>query len=115
MYLTTALLSWARCCTRPVACQVLTSVLMASAPSTAAVSVGIAMTAASRHRTRQLTRANRDRDEPGRFGCGWVARTMLAGGGASGGASGDADGADDEDAWPPPLPPGAAWRPGDVH
>ena len=83
---------------------------MVSAPSTAAVSVGTAMTAASRHRTRQLTRANRDRDEPGRFGCGWVDRTVLAGGGAScappcDGASG-ASGT--EEAWPPPLPPGAA-------
>ena len=58
---------------------------MVSAPSTAAVSVGTAITAASRHRTRQLARANRDRAEAGFFGCGWVARTMLAAGGAPGG------------------------------
>src|SRR5580704_14834235 len=58
---------------------------MVTAPSTAAVSVGTAITAASRQRTRQLTRANRDRDEPGFFGCGWVVRTMLAAGGAPGG------------------------------
>jgi len=82
--LTTSPLSCARCWTRPVASHWLTSPLMVSAPSTAAVRVGTAMTAASRHRTRQLTRANRDRAEPGRFGCGWVERTMLAGGGSSG-------------------------------
>src|SRR5271165_7004734 len=58
---------------------------MVSAPSTAAVSVGTAITAASRQRTRQLTRANRDRAEAGFFGCGWVAWTMLAAGGAPGG------------------------------
>ena len=58
---------------------------MVSAPSTAAVSVGTAITAASRQRTRQLARANRDRAEPAFLGCGWVARTMLAAGGAPGG------------------------------
>ena len=58
---------------------------MVSAPSTAAVSVGTAITAASRQRTRQLARANRDRAEAGFLGCGWVARTMLAAGGAPGG------------------------------
>src|SRR5689334_23287996 len=56
---------------------------MVSAPRTAAVRLGTAMMAASRQRTRQLTRANRDREEPGRFGCGWVAETMLAGGGTA--------------------------------
>ena len=86
---------------------------MVSAPSTAAVSVGTAMTAASRHRTRQLTRAKRDRPEPGRFGC--VARTMLAGGGASGappcaGTSGDSGAR-----LLPPWAPGAPGYPGDVH
>ena len=83
--LTTSALSCARCWTRPVACQLLMSPLMVSAPSTAAVRLGTAMMAASRQRTRQLTRANRDRDEPGRLGCGWVVRTMLAGGGEPGG------------------------------
>ena len=58
---------------------------MVSAPSTAAVSVGTAITAASRQRTRQLARANRDRAEAGFLGCGWVARTMLAAGRAPGG------------------------------
>src|SRR5690349_14093267 len=56
---------------------------MVSAPRTAAVRLGTAMMAARRQRTRQLTRANRDREEPGRFGCGWVAETMLAGGGTA--------------------------------
>ena len=45
---------------------------MVTAPSTAAVSNGTAIKAASRHRTRQFLRANRDRAEPGRLGCGWV-------------------------------------------
>src|SRR5580693_9294401 len=56
---------------------------MISAPSTAAVSNGTAIKAASRHRTRQLLRANRDRAEPGRLGCGcgWVVPTMPAAGG----------------------------------
>jgi hypothetical protein len=43
---------------------------MVSAPSTTAVSNGTAIKAASRHRTRQFLRANRDRAEPGRRGCG---------------------------------------------
>jgi len=70
LYLTVSALSCARCWTRPVACQLLTSPLIARAPSTAAVRVGTAITAASRQRTRQLTRANRDRAEAGFFGCG---------------------------------------------
>jgi hypothetical protein len=43
---------------------------MVSAPSTAAVSNGTAIMAASRHRTRQFLRANRDRAKPGRVECG---------------------------------------------
>src|SRR5271157_1228386 len=54
---------------------------MVTAPSTAAVSNGTAIKAASRHRTRQFLRANRDRAEPGRLGCGWVVPTMPAAGG----------------------------------
>src|SRR5579872_2549550 len=57
---------------------------MVSAPSTAAVSNGTAIKAASRHRTRQFLRANRDPGEPGRLGCGWVVLTVSAGSGAPG-------------------------------
>src|SRR6266567_1280608 len=54
---------------------------MVSAPSTAAVSNGTAIKAASRHRTRQFVRANRDWAGPGRLGCGWVVPTKPAAGG----------------------------------
>ena len=84
MYLTTALLSWARCWTRPVVCQLLTSPLMVSAPNTTAVTNGTAIKAASRHRTRQFLRANRDWAEPGGVGCRWVVPTVSAGSGAPG-------------------------------
>src|SRR6516165_5538074 len=57
--------------------------LMVSAPSTTAVSKGTAIKAASLHRTRQLLRANRDRAEPGRLGCGWVVPALPAAGGGS--------------------------------
>src|SRR5947207_1849647 len=53
---------------------------MVSAPSTAAVSNGTAIKAASRHRTRQFPRANRDWAGPGRLCCGWVVPTMSAAG-----------------------------------
>ncbi len=66
--LTVSALSCARCWTRPVACQLLTSPLIVSAPSTAAVRVGTAITAARRQRTRQFVSANRDRVAAGRRG-----------------------------------------------
>src|SRR5579863_490554 len=55
---------------------------MVSAPSTAAVSNGTAIKAASRHRTRQFLRAHRDRAEPGRVGggCGVPIRPAAGGG-----------------------------------
>ena len=84
MYLTTALLSWARCWTRPVVCQLLTSLLMVSAPNATAVSNGTAIKAASRHRTGQFPRANRDRAELGGPGCRWVVPTVSAGSGVPG-------------------------------
>src|ERR1700745_3712036 len=52
---------------------------MVSAPSTAAVSNGTAIKAASRHRTRQFLRANRDQAEPGRLR--WVVPTTPTAGG----------------------------------
>jgi hypothetical protein len=51
---------------------------MVTAPSATAVTNGTAIKAASRHRTRQFLRANRDRAGPGRPGCGWVVPTMPA-------------------------------------
>src|SRR5260370_23867732 len=54
---------------------------MVSAPSTTAVTSGTAIKAASRHRTRQFLRANRDRAEPGRLGCARVVPTRPAAGG----------------------------------
>src|SRR6516225_1347638 len=56
---------------------------MVTAPSTAAVTNGTAIKAASRHRTRQFLRANRDPAEPGPLGCGWVVPAMPAAGGGS--------------------------------
>src|SRR5579863_1785489 len=53
---------------------------MATAPSTAAVRNGTAIDKANRHWTRQLLKANCDRAEPGRLGCGWVVPAMPAAG-----------------------------------
>src|ERR1700683_353730 len=69
---------------------------MVSSPSTAAVSSGTAIKAASRHRTRQFLRANRDRAGPGRLGCRWVVPTLSAGSGAPGWGWATTTGA-----WPP--------------
>jgi len=80
MYVATALLSWASRWTRPVECQLLTSPLMVTPPSTAAVSTGTAIRAASRHRTRQFLRANRDQAEPGRLVRGGVDPAMPTAG-----------------------------------
>src|SRR5579862_2391717 len=90
MYLTTAPLSWAKCWTRPAVCQLPTSTLMVTAPSTAAVRNGTAIKAASRHRTRQLLRANRDLVERG--GRGWeVPAAPTADGGSPWGWATTAD------------------------
>src|SRR4029077_8544614 len=72
---------------------------MVSAPTTAAVSNGTAIKAASRHRTRQFLRANRDWAEPGRLGCGRVVPTMPAAGGGPGWGWATITGG-----WPPEAP-----------